>query len=918
MAALLLSTKLHIPPLRSKGVTRPRLTEKLRTGLVHPGSCVLLSGPAGYGKTSLLSEFAAKSRSLPVAWVSLDEGDNDPIRFWNYLIAACQSIHPELGETSLALLQTPQPLPGETIPTLLINDIVQLQSELVVVLDDYHTIQNTAIHAALSFLVEHLPDNFHLILSTRADPPWPLARLRALNRLIEIRAADLRFTTEEAQAFLRQVMELEISDEEVSALEARTEGWIASLQLAAISLRGRTDVSGFIQAFTGSHVYVAEYLIEEILDHQPEKVKDFLLQTSILERLNAGLCEMVSGYPDSQGMLKDLYLSNLFIIPLDDEGRWFRYHHLFAELLHARLLQTLPEDSIATLHKRAARWYEQASMIPECIKHALSAADYSFALQLIEQIALPMTLQGYVRTVEDWLLAIPPNHLEQNPKANMAFAWLHLLRGTIPQADPYMTRLAVLFPSFEMEGQDPSLVGEWLALQSRLLGMQGRPAESSELANRALQLLPETEEHVRNMVLINLATAYQQMLEYEHAAEIFQRIVRDARRSGNFVFEILGLSGQAQMVLLQGRLHNGFEIATEGIGRLETTGRSTPFSATLFGELGQIHYHWHQLDPARHYLFRSMQTSGMHGYSDPEIYHHIMLSRIFQMEADWEAAEQEMQKASDLARAIPPAMIREHVLSQQVRVELAFHRFAAAQALLKAEGFSFEDEFQFPDLSPGTPVTDPLGILYNSALRFLLSQARTNQEAKYLHNGIKLATLVLAGELQCRHIPVALETLLLRSQLHAALGHEQNSQADVVTALELGEPEGFISIFVEEGAAIADTLGDLLRQHRFESVNPTYLQQILSAFPTAYSPKPVTAKILDQDLSPIEPLTPRELEVLQLIAEGGSNRFIANKLVISLSAVKKHAGNIFQKLNVNSRTQAVVRAQLLGLVSRDN
>jgi len=913
MATPLLSTKLHIPRPRLDGVARPRLTEKLRAGLRHPGSLVLLSGPAGFGKTSLLSEFAVGSS--PVAWLSLDEGDNDPIQFWTYLIAACQSVHSKIGESSLALLQAPQPLPDETIPALLINDIVQLQSELVVVLDDYHTIQNTALHAALSFLIDHLPDNFHLILATRVDPPWPLARLRARNRLTEIRAADLRFTTAETQTFLREVMELELSDEDIAALEARTEGWIASLQLAGLSMRGRKDVSGFIKAFTGSHVYVAEYLIEEILGRQPEQVKTFLLQTSILEHLNADLCDAVSGHPNTHGLLKELYQSNLFLIPLDDEGQWFRYHHLFADLLQAHLLQSQPADAIAILHQRAAAWYEQAGLFPDAIRHSLSAEDYAQALCLMEKIALPMLLQAYVKTVESWLQAIPLHFLEQDPKANMVFAWLHLLRGTSLQAEPYIERLSVMLPNSQAEQQDPALFGEWLALQSRLLGMQGKSAESCEVANHALQILPETDEHVRNMVLVNLAMAYQQMLEYDRAADTFQRIVQDARQRDNFIFEILGISGQAQMLLLQGRLHSAFEIASQGIRRLETTGRSTPFSATLFGELGQIHYHWHQLDQARSYQLRSMQTSGMHGYSDPEIYHHILLSRIFQMESDWDAAAQEMQKASELANAIPPAMIREHVLSQQVRVELAFHHFAAAQALLKAEGFTFEAEFHFPDLPPGTPVTDPLGMLYNSALRFILSQAGTNQETQYLHNGIDLATRVLAGELQCQHIPVALETLLLRSQMQATLGAEQDSLADIVRALELGEPEGFISIFLEEGLAIADSLDRLLKRKQFGAVSPTYIQNILRAYPAAYSSKPVIGQMVDDDLSPIEPLTPRELEVLQLIAEGAANQDIADKLVISLSAVKKHAGNIFQKLNVNSRTQAVARARLLELVS---
>jgi LuxR family maltose regulon positive regulatory protein len=315
MLGSLLSTKLHIPPLRANGVSRPRLTERLLSGLERRGSSILVSGPAGFGKTTLLSEFVNK---LPydVAWFSLDEADNDPIRFWAYLIAAFQSVQPEIGESALALLQLPQPLPDETIPTLLINDIVRLQRHVVLVLDDYHTIQNSSIHSALAFLLDHLPDQLHPVVSTRVDPPWPLPRFRARDQLIEIRALDLRFTKEEIGTFLRQAMNLNISREDVLALESRTEGWIASLQLAAISMRGRSDVTGFIKAFTGSHVYVAEYLIEEVLACQPEEVKTFLLQTSILERLNASLCDAVRGRTDSQAVLRDLYQANIFILPI--------------------------------------------------------------------------------------------------------------------------------------------------------------------------------------------------------------------------------------------------------------------------------------------------------------------------------------------------------------------------------------------------------------------------------------------------------------------------------------------------------------------------------------------------------------------------------------------------------------------------
>jgi LuxR family maltose regulon positive regulatory protein len=917
MSDSLLSTKLHIPQARTNGVIRLRLTDRLLAGVKRPGGFVLLSGPAGFGKTTLLSEFATKLQH-PVAWVSLDEADNDPIRFWTYLITACQTIQHEIGESGLALLQTPQSLPDETIPTILINDLVKLDNDLVLVLDDYHVIQNQSIHATLSFLLDHLPDKLHLVVSTRVDPPWPLARFRVSGQLIEIRAMDLRFTMEEAAVFLNQVMRLNLSTEDVSALEARTEGWIASLQLAAISMRGRNDISNFIKAFTGSHTYVAEYLIEEVLNRQSEEVKSFLLQTSILERLNASLCQAVSGYLDSQGMLKNLYQANVFVLPLDDEGQWFRYHQLFADLLKARLRVSIPLESIAELHQRAAVWFEQADMASEAIDHALAARDYSHAVQLIGRNGLAMVLQGHVRTVDSWLQSIPQDNLEHSPRLLMSFAWLYLLRGAFSDAAPYLERLEVIFSSSEAGNKDPSLLGEWFALQSKLLGVQEKPEESCVLANRALQLLPEADTHVRNMVYINLATAYEQLLDYIRAAETFQMIARDARATGNFVFEILGISGQAQMVLQQGQLHLGFEIALQGIKRLETTGRTTPFSATLYGELGQIHYQWHQLDHSRSYLLRSIQASGLSGYSDPEIYNHIMLSRMHQMEGNWEASAREMEMADDLARAIPPAMIRENIISQRVRVDLAFDRLLAAQTILKGEGFIFNGIFEFPDLAPGANVTHPVGLLYNSALRVLLYQARTNRDLANLKRGIELAGLMLVGELQCRQIPVALETFLLRSQMHALLGNERDSLADVAKALELGEPEGFISIFVEEGQPIAGALQILFKHNLPENVQPAYVQEILSTFPKTFHRMPARETTTAAESLPlIESLTPRELEVLQLIAAGDSNQTIASKLVITLSAVKKHTGNIFNKLNVKSRTQAIVRARELGLLSSD-
>jgi LuxR family maltose regulon positive regulatory protein len=919
MSVSLLSTKLHIPHTRANAVARPRLTEKMLAGVKRPGSFVLLSGPAGFGKTTLLSEFVIELKR-PVAWVSLDEADNDPIRFWTYLLTACQSIRPEIGESGLALLQTPQPLPEETLPTILINDLVRLGVDLVIVLDDYHTIQNQTIHFALSFLLDHLPDKLHLVISTRVDPPWPLARFRARDRLVEIRAVDLRFTTDEAAAFLNEVMGLNLSAEDVAALEERTEGWIASLQLAALSMKGRSDITGFIQAFTGSHVYVAEYLIEEVLGRQSEEVKTFLMQTAILGRVNASLCEAVTGHAESQARLRELYQANLFLIPLDDEGQWYRYHQLFADLLKARLQQTLPADAITALHQRAAAWYEQAGMMPEAIEHALAASDYSHAAQLIEKAAMPMILNAYFKTVEGWLQIIPPEYLNESLRANLAFAWMHLMRRDFTQAAPHLERLQALFSAARGDELDASLQGEWLALQSMLLSTQGNVGESTDLAERALKILPREDAQVRTVTYMGLANMYEQVLDFERAAAAMDAIVQNARDVGDLTSEVLGLSLLGRMLLQQGALHSVYEITSRALQRIEHAGLFSPFSATLYGELAQVHYHWHQLEEARRYFSRSVELSALGGFSDAEIYHSVFLSRLFQMEGDLQASAQEIEKALVRMRTAAPAFVREEVVSQKVSISLALGHFDTAQMALKEYGFHFDGGFSYPELAPDAAIPHPVGLLYNSALRILLDKARAGGERQDLSHGIELAELLIAGSSRCRHLPIVLQTLLLRSQMQRVLRDEQAALADVLRTLELAEPERFISVFVEEGTPIAETLGTLLRRKLPGAVGPDYVQEILGAFPGAHDkpsarPVPSAGNAAAADASLIQPLTSRELEVLKHIAAGDSNQRIADELVVTLSAVKKHTGNIFKKLNVSSRTQAVLRARQLGLLA---
>jgi LuxR family maltose regulon positive regulatory protein len=913
----LLATKLRCPATLPHRVHRPHLIQRLNEGLESGRRMTLVSAPPGFGKTTLLSEWAVQLQR-PVAWLSLDESDNDPSRFWPYLIAACQSLQAEVGEAALALLHAPQPLPADTIPTILINDLAKLESNLLLILDDYHVIQNQAIQAALSFLIDHLPDQLHLALSTRVDPPWPLARLRARNQLIELRALDLRFTPEEAAAFLNQMTDLNLSAEDVAALEARTEGWIAGLQLAALamqsslSLKEQGDVAAFVRAFAGSHVYVADYLIEEVLQHQPEEVQTFLLQTSLLERLHGALCEAVTGCQDGQAILKQLHKANLFVIPLDDEGRWFRYHRLFADLLEARLRLAFSSDAIATLHARASRWYEDAGMVNEAIEHALAAADYAAAVRLIESRAVEMLVQGYANTVESWLTTIPPGLRFQSARINLAFAWMHLLRGTFDSAASYVERLQTMLAGSRLDEAEPSLKAEWLALQAYLLSAQGRLTESLELAQQARDIAPETDGYVQSLTYNALGSTYLMLNDYTHVVEVYQKAIQLGRAAANPLVEMMGISILAQIAAQHGQLHFACEIASQGIERIERSGSPPSIVAAVHGALGQIQYQWAHHVQARSHLQRAIQLCALSGYAAGEIYGRANLARLLQLEGNLEASDQEIQQAIALMQSRAPVWGGDEAVTQQVRLHLVQHRLAAAESVLARQGFSFKDSFSFADLVSGQAMTYSIGLLYNSALRILLYRARTQRDQQFLPIGIELADRLISRALQDQYLSITLETLLLRAQLRSVLGNDEASLADVAQAVELAEPEGFISLFVEGGPPIAEALTVLLKIDRLGSAQAEYVQTILAAFPPSTSP---VTTIASEEL--VEQLTPRELEVLHLIAAGDSNQAIADKLVITVRAVKKHTGNIYGKLNVSSRTQAIARARQLGLLSAD-
>jgi LuxR family maltose regulon positive regulatory protein len=924
----LLATKLHCPSLPAKWVQRPHLSRRLNEGLELKRQITLVSAPAGFGKTTCVSEWVNALDRWPVTWLSLDPSDDDPGRFFAYFVAALQKVDANLGQEIEGVLRSGQFPPGEIISTTLINDILELESRFLLVLDDFQVIQDRFILQVLEELVANLPQPLHLVLLTREDPPLPLARLRANNRLTEIRARDLRFTSRDADRFLNEVMGLALSQADIAVLEDKTEGWIAGLQLAGLSVRERVNPSSFISSLSGSHRFILSYLTEQVLSRQPEEIQHFLLQTSILDKLNGDLCNAVTGRSDGRALLEQLLNANLFLIPLDDEQQWYRYHHLFADLLRD-LQNALQKDKTAELHQRASHWYAQAGMASEAIQHALAAEDYALAVDLLESHAMGMIMQGYAKTVNGWVQAIPEEWRSQSPRTNLAFAWMHLLRGAYSQAYPYLERLEGSFSSSQVsEAERQSLKAEWLVMQSLRLNMQGKMTESLALANQALEIVPEPASHVRSLAYFGLACAYQAMENYELAVDAYQMAIQYGRVAENLVAEMMSTSGLAVMAFEHGQLHLAFEIAAPVSDRVEGSGPPPPISAVLYGLLGEVYYQWYQIEQARRHTLRALQLSTLGGYKSGMINCRVLLSRLSQIEGDLEAAAREVQKAVDLMQAVTPGYVRQESVSQQVRVYLARDRPAAAQMALQGQGFSFRDQFSFPDLSPDQSISHANGLLYNSSLCVLLYQARARGELTGLKQGIELADRLIVRALQGQYIIVALEALLLRAQMHAVLGDHRASQADYVRALELAEPEGIIGVFVDQGPPVAEALSNLVGQNQLGIVQPGYVERILAAFsgvqspPTATRGEQLAPSLPVEDASRgetgpvalIEPLTDRELEVLRLIAEGLKYKEIAARLFISLNTVRFHVKAIYGKLNVNNRTQAIEIARQLRIL----
>jgi len=884
----ILATKIYIPPSRSNIVLRPRLIERLNKGLQYTSGVTLISAPAGFGKTTLVGEWIADCER-PAAWLSLDEGDNDPTRFLAYLVAALQTIAGNIGGGVLVALHAPQlqAPPIESILTDLLNEITTIPDNFILVLDDYHVIDSKPIDHAITFLLEHQPPQVHLVVVTREDPDLPLARLRAQGKMIELRAADLRFTASEAAEFLNRVMGLNLSAENIAALETRTEGWIAGLQLAAISMQGHQDAASFIQSFTGSHHFVMDYLVEEVLQQQAESVQMFLLQTSILDRLCGPLCDAVllDSSASGQETLEYLERANLFIIPLDNERRWYRYHHLFADLLRQRLHQRTGSSvgetasQVHELHIRASQWFEDNDLAMEAFRHAAAATDIERAERLIDGKGIPLHFSGGVTPILDWLESLPAAVMNARPSLWWRHAAMLLINGqTAGVAERLQYAETAL--SAILQGTEPD---------EKMRGLIGQIAAAT--ATLAL-----TRYDVETMI-----TQSHRALEYLHPGNLFTRatanwtlgyayLLRGERLAARLAFtESISLSRAAGAVF-------SLILATIGLGNIQEADNELYQAAETYQQVLQL-----AGDRPQQIINEA----------------HLGMARIFYEWNDLEAAqkhgEQSLQLAKQYESVIDRFLICEVFLA---RLKLAQGDVESAASIL-AEADQSARQRNFVHRIPEIAAVQILTLIRQGNLLAAFHLAQTHKlpigQARVHLAQEKPSEALAVLDLWDQHVEAMgwkderLKVLLLQAIAHQALGKDDKALQLLGSAMALAEHGGFIRIFVDEGAPMAQLLnkmnGDGARMQE-------YIHKLLAAFKKQEDTAP--SSFIRQDL--IEPLSQREMEVLQLIAQGLSNDEIGKQLFLALDTVKGHNRRIYDKLQVQRRTEAVARARQLGLL----
>jgi len=889
MAAPLVVTKLNVPPLRENRVRRPRLLAQLRAGLDR--RLTLISSPAGFGKTTLLSEFAVEC-DRPAAWFSIDPEDNDAVRFMSYLIASLDSIETGWGQSLYSALQSPKPENLETLTAIMINEISSDFPPFVLILDDYHLISSPEIHRAVVYIVEHQPENMHLMIATRTDPPLPLSRLRVRDQLSELRESDLRFTGQEAEVFMHRVMALDLEADQITALERRTEGWAAGLQLAALSLQDQDDKRRFVEEFAGSNRYILDYLGHEVLEQLSQEVREFLLFTSILDRLSGSLCEGVTLLPNSREILEDLESNNIFIQALDQDCTWYRYHRLFKEYLLKTLNTEMPGMEIE-LHLRASTWFQQQARLDEAIEHGLAAGDQMKVINLIEEVALEKLMHSETSSLIRWIETLPDDVVEDHAELCLIHAWALMLRGG--PLEKVISRLETI----EKELDDDRLLGSAAAIRALLASIDGRPQESLQFSQRALRLVPENDLFTRSLLMDNLGMVNLMLGDFGAAVGSFAHAVELSQQAGNLMISVGGLCNMAGIWMLQGQLKRAWEANKQALDlATDKRGRRLPVAGKALLGLGEIAREWNDLPGSAAYLEEGLQLFQNYGELG-SILSYVSLARINEIQGNYAAAQEILDRARLLAQNFKASQMDDDLVdSYQVQLWLVMGEQKRAALWV--------DEEQLVEIvrshAPSARFDPVWEIRSQTLARWYMSQADYQAAFEVIE-----PLLVAANRNQ--RMRSVIKFLAMQAVLLYMLRNTKNALKTLNQALDLGKDEGFIRTFLDEGQSMVQ----LLYKAAAEGYHSEYIGRLVKEFA---SEVPISKRGYEQsDL--VEPLSSREIEVLELIAGGKSNQEIAGILHISLSTVKGHTSNIYGKLSVHTRTQAVSRGRDLGIINQN-
>jgi LuxR family maltose regulon positive regulatory protein len=903
MGNQLLTMKLYAPPLRPGLVHRLRLLEKMSLGLQEGKRLTLITAPAGYGKTTLALEWLA-SLDQAHSWLSLDRTDNHPLQFLTYLVAALgkveETVKQELEPFLRAQTEQDEAARVHSLLLALVNQLAKIQTSFILVLDDYHTITDLAVHEALGFILEHQPPQMHLVIVTRQDPLLPLSKLRTRGQLTEIRLGELRFTQEETNQFLNETMKLGLLPDEIVALEVRTEGWIAGLQLAALSLSelppgSQTPLdaaarSKYILAFAGDDRHVVDYLLDEVLSRQPEEIQRFLLNTSVLDRLSGPLCDALleDQEQSSQQLLERLERSNLFIIPLDNRRHWYRYHHLFADLLSSRLQSTNP-DQVTVLHHRARKWFESANMFADAVDHALLAEDFDNALRLIEEIAgASIWVSGELPVLLNWSKRLPEEVLMSRPRLSLYCARALFFNGQIDMADRYLQQAeTALCARGQNDGSMDEVWGILYTNQATVRAMCGDSEVALELANRAKTLIPKTDVSTRARIAHAVGMAAHLQGDLREAELAFSEAVQLAHQVNNRNLWLDVIACLALTQILSGRLREA-EHLCQNILDTEFHNQYIPTTCAILFALALIKYEQNELLQAQHMLEMSIQLAQEASWLHILWQAYLLDSQIQQAMGESQKARQAIKHAEQVAVRYKIPRVSRIISAYQAKIDLVEANLEAAMRWEEGyEGRSATEKLRdFEELTRS---------------RVLLSRGNYSESLSFVNT--TLGKMRAAGRMSG-----VIEALILKAETLEALGECEAGIEAMMEAVKLAEPEGFVRVFLNQGKRTADLLSRIW-QMRIPANVMSYAWRLLEAFHET--------GLVDSPHSPlnvlVEPLSERELEVLRLIAEGLSNPEIAARLYLSVNTLRAHTTHIYQKLDVHSRMQAVARAKELGL-----